>query len=95
MYTINIACFKCKFFEVYPFVSVFEMLIHREHMIAFVFLRQVGKDLLDVSDSGSSTTSLIILQQLKDKQRAHEYIINFLKKLNLWDKVSYKDVFCF
>lgn len=39
------------------------------------------------SDSGSSTSSLIILQQLKDKQRAHEYIINFLKKLSLWDKL--------
>lgn len=34
-----------------------------------------------------STSSLIILQQLKDKQRAHEYIIGFLKKLQLWDKL--------
>ncbi|XP_053405017.1 nuclear pore complex protein Nup133-like [Mercenaria mercenaria] len=39
------------------------------------------------SDSGSGMSSLIILQQLKDKQRAHEYIINFLKKVNLWDKL--------
>ena len=39
------------------------------------------------SDTGSSTSSLIIIQQLKDKQKAHDYIINFLKKLNLWEKV--------
>ncbi|XP_052770068.1 nuclear pore complex protein Nup133-like [Mya arenaria] len=38
-------------------------------------------------DMGSSTSSLIIVQQLRDKQRAHEYIINFLKKLNLWDRL--------
>ncbi|KAH3854403.1 hypothetical protein DPMN_096945 [Dreissena polymorpha] len=37
-------------------------------------------------DTGSSTSSLIILQQLRDKQKAHEYIINFLKKLHLWEK---------
>ena len=40
-------------------------------------------------ESTSSTSSLIILQQLKDKQRAHDYIINFLKRLNLWEKVLY------
>lgn len=40
------------------------------------------------SDSVTSTSSLIILQQLKDKQRVHDYIINFLKKLNLWDKLQ-------
>lgn len=43
------------------------------------------------TESGGSTSSLIILQQLKDKQKAHEYIINFLKKLSLWDKVSKKN----
>ncbi|KAL4238721.1 hypothetical protein ACF0H5_003428 [Mactra antiquata] len=37
--------------------------------------------------SGSGSTSLIILKQLTDKQKAHEYIINFLKKVNLWDKL--------
>ncbi|KAL5008238.1 hypothetical protein ScPMuIL_013819 [Solemya velum] len=38
-------------------------------------------------DSTSGSTSLIILQQLKDKQKAHDYIITFLKKLGLWDRL--------
>ncbi|XP_064600211.1 LOW QUALITY PROTEIN: nuclear pore complex protein Nup133-like [Liolophura sinensis] len=41
-----------------------------------------------VQDSGSSTNSLIILHQLRDKkQRAHNYFINFLKKFSLWNKL--------
>ncbi|KAL3875007.1 hypothetical protein ACJMK2_037949 [Sinanodonta woodiana] len=39
-------------------------------------------------DTVQSTTSVIILQQLKDKRRAHEFIINFLKKVNLWDRLN-------
>ena len=41
------------------------------------------------SDPGSSTTSLIILNQLNDKVKAHDCMINFfLKKVGLWNKVS-------
>ncbi len=35
-----------------------------------------------------SSMSLLILHQLKDKQTAHEFYINFLKEVGLWDKVS-------
>ncbi|CAH1791718.1 unnamed protein product [Owenia fusiformis] len=37
---------------------------------------------------GSSSGSLIILHQLEDKQRAHEYLITFLTNVGLWDKLS-------
>ncbi|XP_071080381.1 nuclear pore complex protein Nup133-like [Haliotis cracherodii] len=40
------------------------------------------------NDSAGSTTSLIILQQLKDKEKAHEYLISFLKRLELWDRLK-------
>ncbi|XP_069118196.1 nuclear pore complex protein Nup133-like [Argopecten irradians] len=39
-------------------------------------------------DPCSSTTSLIILNQLSDKLRAHDYIISFLKKVGLWKRLS-------
>ncbi|CAC5366026.1 NUP133 [Mytilus coruscus] len=39
-------------------------------------------------DPSSRTTSLIILNQLNDKVKAHDYIINFLKKVGLWDKLK-------
>nr|XP_022333914.1 nuclear pore complex protein Nup133-like [Crassostrea virginica] len=39
-------------------------------------------------DSTSSTTSFIIINQLNDKLRAHEYVINFLRKMNLWGKLK-------
>lgn len=39
-------------------------------------------------DATSSTTSLIIINQLNDKLRAHEYVINFLKKMNLWEQLK-------
>lgn len=37
---------------------------------------------------GSSTSSLIIIQQLRDKVRAHDYFRSFLKKFHLWDKLT-------
>ncbi|XP_062580691.1 nuclear pore complex protein Nup133-like isoform X2 [Saccostrea cucullata] len=39
-------------------------------------------------DATSSTTSLIIINQLTDKLRAHEYVINFLKKMSLWEQLN-------
>uniref|UniRef100_T1J954 Nucleoporin Nup133/Nup155-like C-terminal domain-containing protein n=1 Tax=Strigamia maritima TaxID=126957 RepID=T1J954_STRMM len=39
-------------------------------------------------DSMSSTSSLIILRQLEDKQRAHLVFIAFLKESGLWNKFS-------
>ncbi|XP_056022353.1 nuclear pore complex protein Nup133-like isoform X3 [Ostrea edulis] len=43
-------------------------------------------------DATSSTTSLIIINQLNDKLRAHEYVINFLKKMNLWKQLNQVNV---
>ena len=40
-----------------------------------------------VSSVGTST-SLLILHQLRDKQTAHDFYINFLKEVGLWDRVS-------
>ncbi|ESO92060.1 hypothetical protein LOTGIDRAFT_233315 [Lottia gigantea] len=39
-------------------------------------------------DVTNSSSSLLILQQLKDKEKAHSYLIAFLKKLHLWDRLS-------
>ncbi|XP_041351939.1 nuclear pore complex protein Nup133-like [Gigantopelta aegis] len=33
------------------------------------------------------SSSLIIQQQLRDKEKAHDYLISFLKKLDLWDRL--------
>ena len=41
---------------------------------------------LGKSDFGS-TTSLLILHQLEDKQRALDFYINFLKEVELWQRV--------
>ncbi|CAL1542422.1 unnamed protein product [Lymnaea stagnalis] len=39
-------------------------------------------------DSTNHSTSVIIIQQLNDKQKAHDLFINFLKKYNLWNKLG-------
>ena len=38
--------------------------------------------------SVGTSTSLLILHQLRDKQTAHDFYINFLKEVGLWDRVS-------
>ncbi|KAK3092820.1 hypothetical protein FSP39_007562 [Pinctada imbricata] len=35
-----------------------------------------------------STNSLIIINQLNDKLKAHEYVINFLKNMALWERLT-------
>ena len=37
--------------------------------------------------SVGTSTSLLILHQLRDKQTAHDFYINFLKDVGLWDRV--------
>ncbi|XP_070576445.1 nuclear pore complex protein Nup133-like isoform X2 [Ptychodera flava] len=39
-------------------------------------------------DAASSTTSLILLHQLEDKLKAHDYFLSFLKNTGLWDRLS-------
>ncbi|XP_006811533.1 nuclear pore complex protein Nup133-like [Saccoglossus kowalevskii] len=39
-------------------------------------------------DAASSTTSLILLHQLEDKLKAHDYFLSFLKNTDLWDKLT-------
>ncbi|XP_055957282.1 nuclear pore complex protein Nup133 [Patella vulgata] len=34
------------------------------------------------------SSSLIIIQQLKDKEKAHSYLIAFLKKLHIWERLT-------
>ena len=41
-----------------------------------------------VLSSVGTSTSLLILHQLRDKQTAHDFYINFLKEVGLWDRVS-------
>ena len=38
--------------------------------------------------SVGTSTSLLILHQLRDKQTAHDFYINFLKEVGLWDRLS-------
>ena len=38
---------------------------------------------------GSVTGSLILMQQLEDKLKAHTYYVQFLKSVQLWDRVSH------
>lgn len=40
------------------------------------------------TDRGSSTHSLIISQQLRDKVRAHDYFVDFLKQSHLWEQLT-------
>ena len=40
------------------------------------------------STSVGTSTSLLILHQLRDKQTAHDFYVNFLKEVGLWDRVS-------
>ena len=42
----------------------------------------------NIADAAVSS-SLIIQQQLRDKEKAHDYLISFLKKLDLWDRVGF------
>ncbi|XP_059142575.1 nuclear pore complex protein Nup133-like isoform X2 [Physella acuta] len=42
----------------------------------------------DKQDSTSSTASVIIIQQLKDKQKAHDLFVNFLKNYGIWEQLS-------
>lgn len=42
--------------------------------------------------SKSLNTNLIISNQLKGKIRLHEYFLTFLRKMSLWDKVSYSNL---
>lgn len=46
-------------------------------------------ELNTTKSSKSMNTNLIISNQLKGKQRLHEYYITFLKKFSLWDRVSF------
>jgi len=39
-------------------------------------------------DSSSSTASVIILQQLRDKEKAHDLFVNFLKMYGIWSKLG-------
>ena len=39
------------------------------------------------STSVGTSTSLLILHQLRDKQTAHDFYVNFLKEVGLWDRV--------
>ncbi|XP_077996932.1 nuclear pore complex protein Nup133-like isoform X2 [Glandiceps talaboti] len=39
-------------------------------------------------DAASSTSSLILLHQLEDKLKAHDYFLSFLKNTRLWDRLS-------
>ena len=41
------------------------------------------------SSSVGTSTSLLILHQLRDKQTAHDFYINFLKEVGLWDRVRH------
>ncbi|KAL8610413.1 hypothetical protein ACOMHN_035130 [Nucella lapillus] len=41
-----------------------------------------------VRQEGGSSSSVIIVQQLRDKVRAHDYLRSFLKKFTLWDKLT-------
>ena len=52
--------------------------------------RLCGDDLVMVVDvvGGSVTGSLILMQQLEDKLKAHSYYVQFLKNVQLWDRVS-------
>ncbi|KAH9519639.1 hypothetical protein Btru_003224 [Bulinus truncatus] len=39
-------------------------------------------------DSTGSTASVILIQQLKDKQKAHDLFVSFLKNCGLWNKIN-------
>ncbi|KAK2188235.1 hypothetical protein NP493_139g03010 [Ridgeia piscesae] len=41
-----------------------------------------------VHQGGSVTGSLILMQQLEDKLKAHTYYVQFLKSVQLWDRLS-------
>ncbi|KAI0211444.1 Nucleoporin_C domain-containing protein [Lamellibrachia satsuma] len=41
-----------------------------------------------VHQGGSVTVSLILMQQLEDKLKAHSYYVQFLKNVQLWDRLS-------
>lgn len=41
-----------------------------------------------ITDAASSSGSLILLHQLEDKLKAHEYFVTFLKEIDIWDRVS-------
>ncbi|CAF0780515.1 unnamed protein product [Brachionus calyciflorus] len=43
----------------------------------------------ELTKSKSLNTNLIISNQLKGKIKLHEYFVAFLKKFNLWDKLSF------
>ena len=45
-------------------------------------------DLVGCVSGGSVTGSLILMQQLEDKLKAHSYYVQFLKNVQLWDRVS-------
>ena len=59
--------------------------------------RLCGNDLVMVVDvvGGSVTGSLILMQQLEDKLKAHSYYVQFLKNVQLWDRVSSSQSFNF
>ena len=40
-----------------------------------------------IPDFASSSASLILVHQLDDKLKAHECLVQFLKNVNLWDRV--------
>lgn len=40
-------------------------------------------------DVSFSSSSLILLYQLEDKKKTHDFFISFLKTMSLWDKLSY------
>ena len=44
------------------------------------------------SSSVGTSTSLLILHQLRDKQTAHDFYINFLKEVGLWDRVRHLNI---
>ncbi|KAI8482592.1 hypothetical protein Bbelb_396590 [Branchiostoma belcheri] len=39
-------------------------------------------------DAGSSSSSLILLHQLEDKQKAHDYLVTFLNTVGIWDRLT-------
>ena len=44
------------------------------------------------ASSVGTSTSLLILHQLRDKQTAHDFYINFLKEVGLWDRVRHLNI---
>ncbi|KAK6998131.1 nuclear pore complex protein Nup133 [Biomphalaria glabrata] len=42
----------------------------------------------DKQDSTGSTASVILIQQLKDKQKAHDLFVAFLKRFGLWNQMN-------